>query len=226
MQTDYERYIKMSSLAQIGWWEADFAAGHYLCSDFLCDLLGLEGDTISFRDFQELIREDYREQIIQEFRANANIHRNFYEQTFPVHSKYGEIWLHTRLVLREKGTGINGGDKSFGVIQRVETPKESDQRDALRRVNSLLRRQSFISQSLLRFLRDEEIESCVTEILNDKDVFISSNMTRIILIRVVHMKWFPKGCPRKKTASSICLSTKQNGGLGRFSPVRLSCWTR
>ena len=25
MQTDYERYIKMASLAQIGWWEADFA---------------------------------------------------------------------------------------------------------------------------------------------------------------------------------------------------------
>ena len=56
MQTDYERYIKMSSLAQIGWWEADFAAGHYLCSDFLCDLLGLEGDTISFRDFQEYVK--------------------------------------------------------------------------------------------------------------------------------------------------------------------------
>ncbi|WP_308744685.1 ATP-binding protein [uncultured Bacteroides sp.] len=167
MQTDYERYIKMASLAQIGWWEADFAAGHYLCSDFLCDLLGLEGDTISFQDFQNLIREDYREQIIQEFRANANIHRNFYEQTFPVHSKYGEIWLHTRLAHREKGTGTNDGDKSFGVIQRVEAPKETEQRDALRRVNSLLRRQNFISQSLLRFLRDEEVNSCVMEILND-----------------------------------------------------------
>ena len=167
MQTDYERYIKMSSLAQIGWWEVDFAAGHYLCSDFLCELLGLEGDTISFQDFQKLIREDYREQIIQEFRANANIHRNFYEQTFPVRSRYGEIWLHTRLAHREKGTGTNGGDKSFGVIQRVEAPKESEQRDALRRVNSLLRRQSFISQSLLRFLHDEEVDSCVMEILND-----------------------------------------------------------
>ena len=154
MQTDYERYIKMSSLAQIGWWEADFAAGHYLCSDFLCELLGLEGDTISFQDFQKLIREDY-------------IHRNFYEQTFPVRSRYGEIWLHTRLAHREKGTGTNGGDKSFGVIQRVEAPKESEQRDALRRVNSLLRRQSFISQSLLRFLHDEEVDSCVMEILND-----------------------------------------------------------
>jgi hypothetical protein len=54
----------MSSLAQIGWWEADFLAGHYVCSDFLCDLLGLEGDTISFMDFQNLIREDYREQIV------------------------------------------------------------------------------------------------------------------------------------------------------------------
>ena len=167
MQTDYERYIKMSSLAQIGWWEADFAAGHYLCSDFLCDLLGLEGDTISFSDFQKLIREDYREQIVQEFRANANIHRDFYEQTFPVRSRYGEVWLHTRLAHREKGTGTHGGDKSFGVIQRVEAPKESEQRDALLKVNNLLRQQNFISQSLLRFLHDEEMESCVTEILND-----------------------------------------------------------
>ena len=167
MQTDYERYIKMSSLAQIGWWEADFEAGHYLCSDFLCDLLGLEGDTISFSDFQKLIREDYREQIVQEFRANANIHRDFYEQTFPVRSRYGEVWLHTRLAHREKGTGSHGGDKSFGVIQRVEAPKESEQRDVLLKVNNLLRRQNFISQSLLRFLHDEEMESCVTEILND-----------------------------------------------------------
>lgn len=167
MQTDNERYIKMASLAQIGWWEADFAAGHYLCSDFLCDLLGLDGDIISFSDFQKLIREDYREQVIQEFRANANIHKNFYEQTFPVRSRYGEVWLHTRLSHREKGMGTNGGDKSFGVIQCVETPKESDQRNALRKVNSLIRRQNSISQSLLRFLHDEEMESCITDILND-----------------------------------------------------------
>lgn len=60
------------------------------------------GIPFSFQDFQKLIREDYREQIIQEFRANANIHRNFYEQTFPVRSRYGEIWLHTRLAHREK----------------------------------------------------------------------------------------------------------------------------
>ena len=69
-------------------------------------------DTISFMDFQNLIREDYREQIAR-ISANANIHKDFYEQTFPIHLKNGEVWLHTRLALREKGTGTNGGDKSL-----------------------------------------------------------------------------------------------------------------
>ena len=167
MQTDNERYKKMASLAQIGWWEVDLTAGYYLCSDYLSDLLGLDGDTISTSDFLNLIREDYRKQIAQEFRANSSIHKDFYEQTFPIHSKYGEVWLHTRLAFREKGTGVDGGDKSFGIIQRVEAPKEEDQRDALRRVNDLLHRQNFVSQSLLRFLRDEEVDSCITDILRD-----------------------------------------------------------
>lgn len=167
MQTDNERYKKMASLAQIGWWEVDLTAGYYLCSDYLSDLLGLDGDTISTLDFLNLIREDYRKQIAQEFRANSSIHKDFYEQTFPIHSKYGEVWLHTRLAFREKGTGVDGGDKSFGIIQRVEAPKEEDQRDALRRVNDLLCRQNFVSQSLLRFLRDEAVESCITDILRD-----------------------------------------------------------
>ena len=167
METDNERYKKMASLAQIGWWEVDLTAGYYLCSDYLSDLLGLDGDTISTSDFLNLIREDYRKQIAQEFRANSSIHKDFYEQTFPIHSKYGEVWLHTRLAFREKGTGVDGGDKSFGIIQRVEAPKEEDQRDALRRVNDLLCRQNFVSQSLLRFLRDEAVESCITDILRD-----------------------------------------------------------
>ena len=167
MQTDNERYKKMASLAQIGWWEVDLTAGYYLCSDYLSDLLGLDGDTISTSDFLNLIREDYRKQIAQEFRANSSIHKDFYEQTFPIHSKYGEVWLHTRLAFREKGTGVDGGDKSFGIIQRVEAPKEEDQRDALRRVNDLLCRQNFVSQSLLRFLRDESVESCIADILRD-----------------------------------------------------------
>lgn len=167
MHTDYEQYRKMASLAQIGWWEADFAAGHYICSDFLCDLFELEGDILSFSDFHQLIREDYRDRVVKEFQANISIHHDFYEQTFPVCIKGVEVWLHTRLAGREKIINTYGGDKAFGVIQRVEAPAVAGEKDALQRVNDLLHRQNSISQSLLRFLKDEEVESCIKEILND-----------------------------------------------------------
>ena len=70
MQTDNERYKKMASLAQIGWWEVDLTAGYYLCSDYLSDLLGLDGDTISTSDFLNLIREDYRTNKLSRFIQN------------------------------------------------------------------------------------------------------------------------------------------------------------
>lgn len=164
MHNDDERYRKMAAIAQVGWWEADFAAGHYTCSDFLCDLFGLKGNTITFQDFRQLIREDYRDHIIREF--NASIHKDFYEQTFPVHSKYGIVWVHSRLSSREEGPEMDRRNRSFGVFQQVDPPEANTER-VLKRVNDLLHRQGSISQSLLRFLRDENVEDCVSEILSD-----------------------------------------------------------
>lgn len=162
MDNDIERFRRMASMAQIGWWEADFTAGHYLCSEYLCDLLGLEGNTISFMDFRERVRKDYQEQIVREF--NASIHREFYEQTFPIYSKEGIIWLHTRLGNREEVPGR--GIISFGTIQRVEAPNDTSER-ILERVNDLLYRQNSISHSLLRFLKDDSVDLCIMEILKD-----------------------------------------------------------
>lgn len=150
MDNDIERFRQMASMAQLGWWEADFTAGHYVCSEYLCDLLGLEGNTISFTDFRKRVREDYQEQIVREF--NASIHREFYEQTFPIHSKEGIVWLHTRLGEREEIPGR--GVVSFGIMQRVEAPNDTSER-VLERVNDLLYRQNSISHSLLRFLKDD-----------------------------------------------------------------------
>ena len=64
---DYENLRKLSSLAQIGWWEADFATGCYRCSDFVCQLLHLESGNIPFEVVHYLIREDYRNRIVREF---------------------------------------------------------------------------------------------------------------------------------------------------------------
>ena len=162
MDNDIERFRQMASMAQLGWWEADFTAGHYVCSEYLCDLLGLEGNTISFTDFRKRVREDYQEQIVREF--NASIHREFYEQTFPIHSKEGIVWLHTRLGEREEIPGR--GVVSFGIMQRVEAPNDTSER-VLERVNDLLYRQNSISHSLLRFLKDDSVDLCILDILKD-----------------------------------------------------------
>ena len=108
------------------------------------------------------MREDYQEQIVREF--NASIHREFYEQTFPIHSKEGIVWLHTRLGEREEIPGR--GVVSFGIMQRVEAPNDTSER-VLERVNDLLYRQISIFDSLLRFLKEDSVVLCIMEILKD-----------------------------------------------------------
>lgn len=165
MQSSVDKYKRMASIAQIGWWEVDFSAGYYVCSDFLCDLLDLKGNTISFKDFGERIRADYRERILQEFRDSKSVNRNFYEQIFPMNTKYGELWVRTRLgELDEK----ESGDKGFGIIQCIQNPEiEEKEADISRELNKLIIRQNSISKTLLRFLRDDEFDSCIIEVLND-----------------------------------------------------------
>ena len=41
-----------------------FDEGVYYCSEFVADLLGIEGNKISAKDFANLICENYRERIL------------------------------------------------------------------------------------------------------------------------------------------------------------------
>lgn len=165
MQKGIEQYKRMACIAQVGWWEADFNAGHYVCSDFLCDLLDLKGNTISFGDFGKCIRADYRERVLQEFRDSRSVNRNFYEQIFPLTTKYGEIWVRTRV---SDFNEDDAGDKSFGVLQCIQNPELGEKElNISAEINNLLRRQNSISRSLLRFLRDDEFDPCIIDVLND-----------------------------------------------------------
>lgn len=165
MEKENERYRELAALAQMGWWEVNFTAEQCLCSDFLCDLFDLRESSISFSDFFQLIRKDYREQIIQELRNYNLAHEDFYEQTFPVNSKYGEIWLYSYLTNRESAPGTCKENKSFGMLHKVSSPKEEIGLQTQNSINDLLHRQNSISQSLLRFLMDEEVDLGIMEIL-------------------------------------------------------------
>lgn len=164
----------MATLAGVGWWEADFSAGCYHCSEYLCDLLGLEGNAISFSDFRNLIREDYRENIVAEF--TTVIHTDFYEQTFPLMLKGETVWMHTRLQSREEKPG--GGTVAFGILQRVPPPPAGEA-VIQERVNDLLHCQNSISLSLLRFLKADDISVCIMEVLRDILDFFQGGRTYI-----------------------------------------------
>lgn len=160
---DSERFRRLSILGRIGWWEADFSSRQYLCSEYVCKLLGLEGEYLSFEDFGKMIREDYRARISREFLAIQNM--EVYEQTFPVYSTEGVVWVYSRVGYKERLP--DGTLKAFGVLQCVEMPKEEAAKQALQRVNDLLYRQTSISHSLFRFLKDEDISAGIYDILKD-----------------------------------------------------------
>ena len=153
---DSERFRRLSILGRIGWWEADFSSRQYLCSEYVCKLLGLEGEYLSFEDFGKMIREDYRARISREFLAIQNME---------VYSTEGVVWVYSRVGYKERLP--DGTLKAFGVLQRVEMPKEEAAKQALQRVNDLLYRQTSISHSLFRFLKDEDISAGIYDILKD-----------------------------------------------------------
>ena len=138
-------------------------AALYLCSEIQCDLLGMKGDSLSFQDFGRMIREDYRGRITREFLSIKEV--EVYEQTFPIHTATGVVWVHSRMGYRELAP--DGHLKAFGILQRVTEPVNKEDKDRMYHINNLLYRQNSISHSLSHFLKDESVASGIYEILKD-----------------------------------------------------------
>ena len=158
-----QRLEQLMDMARFGWWKADFHTQSYLCSEYLSKLLCLDSDTISFRDFQKIIREDYRERITLEFISIKN--EQIYEQTFPICTEHGEIWIHSKLGKKE--TDTDGHLTAWGFIQCITNPQEIKTEKALEKFNAHLHQQNNISRSLLSFLQTENTGEVIHKILEN-----------------------------------------------------------
>ncbi|WP_297928115.1 ATP-binding protein [uncultured Coprobacter sp.] len=164
IERENNRYRKLLSLARMGWWEADFKNRSYRCSDFLIDLLDLQSDIIGFEDFELLIREDFRERIKNEF--SSILLQDVYEQSFPVYSKYGVVWVHSKL--GEKSLNEDGHLCAFGFLQCIDNPEDIKERGlSLEHVNNLLYQQNSISRLLLQFFKSDDVTGAIDKILED-----------------------------------------------------------
>ena len=163
IQENDARLQKLVSMARIGWWEVDFDEGVYYCSEFVADLLGIEGNKISAKDFANLICENYRERILEEFRSFRMM--EIYEQVFPIHSKYGMMWVSTKV--GEKRITKEGHVRVMGMLQCISRQRMNMQEQTVDRLNSLLSRLNGISKSLLDFLHSDDITLVINKILKE-----------------------------------------------------------
>ena len=163
IQKNDARLQQLVSMARIGWWEVDFDEGVYYCSEFVADLLGIEGNKISAKDFANLICENYRERILEEFRSFRMM--EIYEQVFPIHSKYGMMWVSTKV--GEKRITKEGHVRVMGMLQCISRQRMNMQEQTVDRLNSLLSRLNGISKSLLDFLHSDDITLVINKILKE-----------------------------------------------------------
>lgn len=163
IQENDARLQQLVSMARIGWWEVDFDEGIYYCSEFVADLLGIEGNKISAKDFANLICENYRERILEEFRSFRMM--EIYEQVFPIHSKYGMMWVSTKV--GEKRITKEGHVRVMGMLQCISRQRMNMQEQTVDRLNSLLSRLNGISKSLLDFLHSDDITLVINKILKE-----------------------------------------------------------
>lgn len=163
IQENDARLQQLVSMARIGWWEVDFDEGVYYCSEFVADLLGIEGNKISAKDFANLICENYRERILEEFRSFRMM--EIYEQVFPIHSKYGMMWVSTKV--GEKRITKEGHVRVMGMLQCISQQRMNMQEQTVDRLNSLLSRLNGISKSLLDFLHSDDITLVINKILKE-----------------------------------------------------------
>lgn len=163
IQENDARLQQLVSMARIGWWEVDFDEGVYYCSEFVADLLGIEGNKISAKDFANLICENYRERILEEFRSFRMM--EIYEQVFPIHSKYGMMWVSTKV--GEKRITKEGHVRVMGMLQCISRQRMNMQEQTVDRLNSLLSRLNGISKSLLDLLHSDDITLVINKILKE-----------------------------------------------------------
>ncbi|KIO45111.1 hypothetical protein IE90_06645 [Sanguibacteroides justesenii] len=149
---------------KIGWWKVDHEKKGYVLSDIAVKMLKLDSNIIRFKTFTEMIREDYRARIMKEIENIEN--QYLYDQTFPIQTPSGEIWLRSKIIHKE--TDEKGNSSISGFIQIIPNPEVTQpEKASLLRINNLLYQLNTISHTLLSFLQSDTADTVINKILEN-----------------------------------------------------------
>ena len=194
---DYDKYLQITQMAKMGWWESDLKNKEYICSEFIVDLLGLDSNHISFADFHQRIREDHRLRLKNEFHSLSTL--KIYEQIFPLRAKNEEIWVYSKINFQKPDE--EGYRNMIGYLQCIDSATDSSNENInLLQVNSLLYQQDSISHSLFAFLQCDDISQVIDRILKGLLKQFKGDRTYIFEIDRERQR---QGCTYEATAEGI-----------------------
>ncbi|MDH6343600.1 signal transduction histidine kinase [Parabacteroides sp. PFB2-12] len=157
-QTESDRYLEVSTLFDLGWWELDIQKSQLTCSASVANLLGLGITTIDAPLFFKMIREDYRSRIVEAILAASGTHTHQY--FFPIYISDKVEWI----TIRFKKTGEH---RLLGVMITFDEPEEKiTQETARETVKNLIHQLNGITKSLFSFLQRENFDDMVNHILS------------------------------------------------------------
>lgn len=121
IRRDEERYRNLSTLARVGWWEADFSTHSYLLSEYIYKLLGISCNTISFDDFRQNVAEGYRDcfDMLSVVRPDRTE-----DVTFPLRTVEGMVWV--RLFVDERKIQSDGNLLLCGTLQCIDISRKTE----------------------------------------------------------------------------------------------------
>ena len=205
---EINRLRKLSAVAQIGWWEADFNTREYVCSEYLCKLLGLtNSNIITFTEFFNLIHEEYRERIIHGFASIQNT--DIYEFVFPINSVQGIIWVRSRS--EDKWQSEDGHLKSFGTMQMINMSDDLRSQDTIQKLNKIQLRQHSISHTLYYLLHNDNLSETIPNIL--KEILDFFNEGHIYIMEFNQKKTLHT-CTYQVTENEAVFSTNEIDSIG------------
>ena len=148
----------------VGWWKINYLNQHIQISDFARDLLKLQSNNLLLDDFIKMVRNDYRESLLQKKRTEDIAGTT---KTFPLLTALNEeIWVNSKYI------GVQHNDRNeevaTGYFQVIPNPEAaSPEKGASLRLNNLLYQLNSVSQILLSFLKTDSTETVINHILTD-----------------------------------------------------------
>lgn len=145
-------------MLEMGQWEAETEKGLFTCSDYVAKLLELEDKTLDINHFYRMIREDYRARVIASVSSASVTHTS--QLAFPVYLKNKILWISIRFRKDKEKNRVIG--VLFSVDNRELNMSELTTHGA---VKNLIYQLNGIATSLLTFMKDENLDDMINNIL-------------------------------------------------------------